>query len=248
MKKSINLSLGLALALGITVFPTMSYADEEETEGYEKVSTEEHEVAGEEFNLEKWQNPDGTTIYTIPTEVENKEEITDYVDEITEDSNESTPFKTASQVEAEAGVPIKWSYSGLSNTDSGKAKIVTGASGYSNHVVNEKMAVNKGGKIEGWYLPNAVADSIKLRYSYNFSGTVLSISKSPSLTMQNSTVSWAGPTIKKQFYSKTSYEPASASGIAMFSTTIKTSAEVVKGGIIYRPSTTKKISFGGSGR
>ncbi|MEH6945414.1 hypothetical protein, partial [Bacillus sp. JJ722] len=117
------------------------------------ISTEQHTVEGETFNLEQWQDENGLDIYTIDGEIQNKEAIFNYTDELLMSTPKPTLLK---------GSKYNWSKN-LSNTDkSGKTTWKpTGYSekGYLYPATQDAIHVNNA-DFTGTYTGSGNADKI----------------------------------------------------------------------------------------
>lgn len=204
------------------------------------VSTEQLFYNGEDFELVTWEAEDGTLYYTIPTDVENKEEIAEYTDSLLNDQGTT---EVADQV-ALRGTTLPWSRDFDTRDRDGRLQwAVSGfyESAYLYPITADRRVINDG-ILQTGYDGSGNPDKILLRYSYTFSGTSLTVSAPPSLSKTNNTVSWQSQPVQNTWYLSTKSIGAEAtSRTLMFNTKINMEGEIYKGSYIYRPSISDSV-------
>lgn len=221
----------------------LSYASANEDSSPTLIDTKTYEVKGEKFDLQTWVDKYGNKTFTIPSEVQNKEIVSEYVDGLLEKEPTFSTF----------GTKYDWTRSGVNEMiayapNSSSAKINWATNGYSElaylyPITTNVMKVNSGSLKTSW-LGTGNADKIVLSYKYKFNGVTLSISYPPALTGSSDTVSWTSLPVTGTWYVNTTSEAASAeSRTSITSTELTASSDIYKGSNIYRPKVESKVSF-----
>lgn len=231
------LKKGLLLA-GISLLSfsiSSSYATASSSNEVEKaptiVSTENLNYAGEDFELVKMQASDGTFYYTIPTEVENKGVITDYVNNHLKD--ELNPDRMSIM-----GTTFPWSESYDKSDREGRLQ--WNVSGFHENAYLAPITANRKVINDGQFLASfggsGNPDKIYVSYSYTFKGTTLSISAPPSLNEKNDKITWKSDAYTGTWFASGKTLGAEASSrTLMYNTDIAAEAEIYKGSYVYRP-------------
>ncbi|MBU5349153.1 hypothetical protein [Paenibacillus lautus] len=233
-----------------TISLPINFVNADSNSGLTLVQTKSYELNGEQFEVETWRDVYGNEIHSIPTNVENKSEVSEYVKNLISDENEANKIS----YEDEVFTPLAntelfaWTKPYLSAVDhvNNNARVELRTSGYNeyNHpgdIVNT-MAVNNG-TMRGEWLGAGTADKIVLRYSYEFTGGTITISYPPSLQKSGTTVSWSSDPVPNVWFLNTSTEAARANSILFSGLNIKAASDIYKGSNIYKPTITEKINF-----
>lgn len=196
--------------------------------GLSLVATEFLNYEGEHFELVTWQATDGTIYNTIPTEVKNKKDIAEFVDNYLKEDQISTFASTddwsENYDESERDGRLQWYLSGYY-----EASLIPPITAHKRVINDGLMVASYGG--------SGNADKILLSYSYTFNGLTLSISAPPSLTKSGDKVSWKSQPVTNEWYVSTPSLGAKAESRTMtFDTDIVGEAEIYKGSYIYRPN------------
>ncbi|OBY76398.1 hypothetical protein BBG47_27355 [Paenibacillus sp. KS1] len=209
-------------------------------------SSDEYEVLGEKFEVLTWvDNDNGSLMYTVPTKVNNKQAVAQFVDELAgkktnygeEPSHSTLGFKT------------NWSrdLTGYA-TNSNDAKITWKTSGYNEDaffypITTQEMVVNEG-NISAYWNGSGNADKIVLSYQYKFTGFNVVLSFPPALQEIGDTVKYTFSPVDDQWYLITTSESGKAESRGLFTgADLKTNADIYKGGYIYRPTIETKVKF-----
>jgi hypothetical protein len=233
------LKIGLLLAsISLLLLPSVNtFATDEDVrlnDSSEPVllRTEHLIYSGEKFDLLEWKATDGTVFYTVPTEVENKDEISQYVNKYIEKDqnlNRIVPM----------GAKLDWEEE--YDRSSGDGRIQWTVKGFSENAIfapiTQSQRVIHDGLLLGSYQGKGNADKIYLRYSYTFNGMSLSISYPPSLNPSGDKVYWESkaPVTNSWYFSTTTIGAKAESRFPMSPTDINAEAEIYKGSYVYRP-------------
>lgn len=224
MKKKRIMAALLALSLSVVPFNFASAANTlKEVKSYE--------VQGEKFEVETWVTETGKEMHTVSSNVQNKEAVAEFVNNLYEDEPLITPMATfnwAKNEEARA-------------TNNSNAYIGWNISGYRELPLLvgglKKIAVNTGTLRAEWF-GDTRPDKIQLGYSYEFKGLNFSISlpTGGELTQIKDTVSWKSLPISNVWFISTKSEKAEASSLlGVHEANFKAGADFYKGSFIYRP-------------
>lgn len=238
LKKGI---ISLCCAVFLTV--PLSYASAKETSSLTLIDTKSYEVEGETFDVQTWLDDYGNKTFTIPSEVKNKELVSEYVDKLLEKEPTISTF----------GTKFDWSRSGVKELNayaqnSSSAKITWATSGYSElaylyPITTNVLKVDSGSLKTSW-LGTGNADQIVLSYKYKFNGVNLSISWPFTISPGSDTVEWSSLPKTGTWYINTTSESASAeSRIGLGSVELTATSDIYKGSNIYRPKVESKVNF-----
>ncbi|ALP36931.1 hypothetical protein ASL14_12890 [Paenibacillus sp. IHB B 3084] len=237
MKKFLFVVLSSATVLAASLVPSSSYAESVgENDGMKQLSSQQHELNGEKFDLVTWKDGNGNLIYTIPTEVKQKSEIAAYANNLVNPNRDIQP----------QGFKYAWS-ANRSNTDD-KGRLDWSVSGYNEEAylypaTQNQMVINRG-TLQSYYTGSGNADKTIMSYSYTFNGASVEISYPPSLSLSNDTVSWTSDPVENQWYVTAPTLSASAGSRTFFTRgKIEATSDIYKGSYIYRPRVTKELSY-----
>ena len=241
--------------VAVCLAPSVSSATESSAE---LINTEVLQLNGENFELQTWTDSNGEEYQTIPTDLEDKNSVSEFMERESINGGKISTLPTLDKpitrslpnliitdpVVSDVITPqatfsrFYWSKS-LSNTDySGKVNWSTG--GYSElaylkPATADKLHVSEG-NIKVTYTGSGVPDKIVSSYSYVFSGLTIGLSYPPTLSASSNTVSWKSQPITKQiFVSHKTHWAEGTSRTALYKVTLSAAADIYKGSYIYRP-------------
>lgn len=257
MRKMIKKLISFVIILAFAFVPSLTSAqslDLENNSGLTKVNTEQLTYEGESFELVTWEDENGEEIFTIATEVKNKEGVAEYVNQlIANEEEDSTSVNENTSVHEKAdnsvqGVEFPWDRS-LSNTDT-LGKFDWKPTGVNEQatltpITSDSIYINAA-NFNAYYSGAGNADKMVVYYEYAFSGYSLYISHAPSLVLSGNTVSWKSEAVTGTWFINTkSHWAESTSRLpTMTGVTLSGGADIYKGGNIYRPyNKAKKVTF-----
>ncbi|MDQ0659680.1 hypothetical protein [Paenibacillus sp. W2I17] len=233
----------ISLCCAVLLTVPLSYASAKENSSLTLIDTKSYEVEGEAFDVQTWLDEYGNKTFTIPSEVKNKELVSEYVDNLLEKEPTISTF----------GTKYDWSRSGVNELNafapnSSSAKITWATNGYSElaylyPITTNVLKVDSGSLKTSW-LGTGNADKIVLSYKYRFNGVTLSISWPFAVTPNSDTVTWTSLPQTGTWYLNTTSESATAeSRTSITSVLLTASSDIYKGSNIYRPKVESKVSF-----
>ncbi|WP_066297578.1 hypothetical protein [Bacillus sp. FJAT-29937] len=227
-----------ALVLSVTLaLAPIHGAEAAETENeLTKISTETLTYEGETFELEKWKDENDVEIYTIATDVENKEAIAEFVNQlINEPVISPMGFKnnwSKSFYDVDSWGKFDWNPSGFNEQ------------AYLAPITADRIYINAG-NLNAYYTGSGLPDKLVVFYSYEFSGFSLLIGAAPAASKSSNTVSWKSEPVTGTWYinTKSHWAEAKAHGPTLVGVTLSGGADVYKGSNIYRPYDSQYVRF-----
>lgn len=239
LKKSALMLTSVFIAASLAL--PSNFAAAQENSGLTLLETNSYEKNGEQFDLQTWTDENGIKTYTVPTEVNNKKEVSEFVSELVKEKEMGlSAFSIAANSYGSWSKPLLQGRDG----DSGSYWNVSGQNDRDIYgtVGLLRMGIDKGYFTINWY-GSGTPSKIVSSYSYQFNGGTVTISAPPSMYKSGKTVSFRSEPVSNTWNLTTTSEAASATSVLFANTDIKAGGEVYVGSRIYQPISSASISL-----
>ncbi|MCM3632628.1 hypothetical protein [Paenibacillus camelliae] len=233
MRKGKFFLLALSVVTALAILPVSTASAS--SSGLTLIKTEEHEFKGEVFQIQTLKDGDGIEYTRIPTPVENKVEIAEYVENL----------KNPSKIVPFAGT-TDWTRNISNSSSNATVSMTTSGETYFSlipPITEDTLTINQG-SMTGYWFGSGNADKIVLSYKYEFSALLITLSFPPMLVKDSSTLSWTSLPIEDEWNVTAQTETATGkSRFQMNGVTITAYADVYKGNNVYKPKASTYVMY-----